>query len=36
VLDFARNPSGVQVTVPPLWDGKAGERIAAVLAGLVQ
>lgn len=32
VLDFASNPTTLNVTVPPLWDGKAGERIAEVLS----
>lgn len=31
VLDFAAHPQTLNVTVPPKWDGKAGERIAEVL-----
>ena len=31
VLAFAAHPASVDVTVPPKWDGKAGERIADVL-----
>jgi len=33
--EFARLLAGKQKkgTIPPLWDGHAGERIAAVLAG---
>ncbi len=31
VIAFAKHPSGVSVTIPPLWDGKAGERIVDVL-----
>lgn len=31
VLDFAKHPTPPTVTIPPLWDGKAGERIVEVL-----
>lgn len=31
VLDFAKHPAPPTVTIPPLWDGKAGERIVEVL-----
>jgi len=31
VLDYAANPVTVDVTIPPLWDGRAGERIADLL-----
>lgn len=31
VLDFAKNPVDPQVTIPELWDGKAGERIVDLL-----
>lgn len=34
VLDFAKNPKDPQVTIPPLWDGKAGERIIEILRAL--
>ncbi len=33
ILRFARHPQTPQITVPPLWDGKAGERIVKVLRG---
>lgn len=33
VLEFAANPQHSSITIPPLWDGKAGERILEVLAG---
>ncbi|MEQ1849558.1 MAG: UDP-N-acetylglucosamine 2-epimerase (non-hydrolyzing) [Candidatus Peribacteraceae bacterium] len=33
VIDFAVHPS-VSITVPPLWDGKAGDRILDVLSAL--
>lgn len=33
VLDFAKNPQKIDVKVPELWDGKAGERIAEILTG---
>lgn len=32
VLEFAKNPQQVEVKIPPLWDGKAGERIANFIA----
>lgn len=32
VFSFAEKPVPVAVKIPPLWDGKAGERIARVLA----
>ncbi len=32
VIDFAKHPQEVHVTVPPLWDGHAGERILAEIA----
>lgn len=32
VLDFAENPQQPSITVPSIWDGKAGERIVQVLA----
>ena len=31
VLDFAKSPREITVKMPPLWDGKAGERIAEIL-----
>lgn len=31
VLDFAHNPITPKITVPSLWDGHAGERIAEIL-----
>jgi UDP-N-acetylglucosamine 2-epimerase (non-hydrolysing) len=33
VLTFASSPDVPSITVPPLWDGKAGERIAEELVG---
>jgi|CXWL01.1.fsa_nt_gi UDP-N-acetylglucosamine 2-epimerase (non-hydrolysing) len=32
ILDFAAHPIAPNVVVPALWDGKAGERIAGILA----
>lgn len=34
VLSFAKKPRDPTVLIPSLWDGKAGERIAEVLASL--
>lgn len=31
VLDFAAHPEPPDVRIPPLWDGKAGERIVGIL-----
>lgn len=31
VIAFTKNPQIFTITVPPLWDGKAGERIAEIL-----
>lgn len=31
VIAFAQQPTSLQVTIPPYWDGKAGERIVATL-----
>lgn len=33
VVDFAQRNQSVSVTAPAVWDGKAGERIADILAG---
>ncbi|TSC80420.1 MAG: UDP-N-acetylglucosamine 2-epimerase [Candidatus Peregrinibacteria bacterium Gr01-1014_25] len=33
VLDYAANPTPIDVAIPPLWDGKAGERIVEILRG---
>lgn len=36
VLSFAKEPQDIEVTVPQLWDGQAGERIVRLLeAGVV-
>jgi UDP-N-acetylglucosamine 2-epimerase (non-hydrolysing) len=32
VLAFASTPGSLRVTVPPLWDGKAGQRISRILS----
>lgn len=33
VFAFAAKPTHISVTIPPLWDGKAGERIADIVCG---
>ena len=34
VLEFAENPVDLQVDVPQMWDGRAGERIVEILRGV--
>ncbi len=36
VLEFAKNPVDPKITVPELWDGKAGERISKILTTILQ